>query len=113
MLTLKRIILGFLVLFFLFSLSRNFFEFQRNLGFYEEYKQEYEAAKQRNNQLQTELVKAKDPYMVEQTIRNELNMLKADEVAVLIPEPSPTPTVITPTPQPSYQQWWDRFFEQN
>ncbi len=113
MFTIKRLILGLLVIFFLFSLTRNFFEYRRNLEFYEEYRTEYDAAVQRNNELQSELVKAKDPSMVEKTIRNELHMLKDNEVAILIAEPTPTPIVLTPTPPPPHQQWIDLFFTQN
>lgn len=111
MITIKRIILGFLIIFFLSSLTRNFFEYRKNLSFYDGYKQAYEAEKEKNNQLKSELVKNKDPYQVEKTIRNQLNLQKENEIAVLMQEPSPTPTVITPTPPPPYKQWLDVFFQ--
>lgn len=110
MFTLKRIILGFLILFFLSSLTRNFFEYRRNLAFYEQYKKNYEEAKKRNNELKSQLVKNNDPYQVEKTIRDKLNLSKDNEVAVLLPEPSPTPTILTPTPVPNHLQWFDAIF---
>lgn len=112
MFTVKRIILGLLVLFFLSSLTRNFFEYRRNVAFYESYKEDYLAEKQRNTELKTKLVKSQDPYELEQTIRNDLNMVKGDEVAILLPEPSPTPVVVVPTKTPPYKEWFRVFFQQ-
>lgn len=106
----RTLILGLLSLFFLVSLTRNFFEYRRNLQFYESYKQNYEQVKHRNNELKSELVKNKDPYQVEKTIRDRLNLSKGKEVAVLMNEPSPTPTVLTPTPIPNHVQWWNTLF---
>jgi cell division protein FtsB len=110
MITVKRIILGFLIVFFLSSLTRNFFEYRKNLEFYDGYKNNYEEAKRRNNELKSQLVKNNDPYQVEKTIRNKLNLAKQNEVAVLLPEPSPTPIIITPTPVPNHVQWYEVFF---
>lgn len=110
MFTLKRIILGFLILFFLSSLTRNFFEYRRNVEFYQGYKKNYEDIKKRNTELKTELVKNNDPYQVEKTIRDKLNLAKQNEVAVLLQEPTPTPTVISPTPIPNHIQWYNTFF---
>lgn len=107
----KHIIIGFLVIFFSFSLTKNLFEYRRNLEFYESYKEEYKKVKEQNNKLQAKLVKMNDFYEMEKKIRNNLNLLKWSETAVIIPKPSPTPTVITPTPQPNYEQWVDTFLE--
>lgn len=111
MFTAKRIILFLLALFFLSSLTRNLFEYRRNLQFYQDYKQDYEKEKKKNTALKTELVKNNDPSQVEKTIRNKLNLLKKDEVAVLLPSPTPIPTIITPTPQAPYEQWRQLFFQ--
>lgn len=111
MFTAKRIILLFLALFFLSSLTRNLFEYKRNLQFYNDTKEEYEKERAKNTALKTELVKNNDPVQLEQTIRNKLNLLKKDEVAVLLPEPTATPTVITPTQMPAYKQWEHVFFQ--
>lgn len=110
MFTIKRIILGFLILFFLSSLTRNFFEYRRNLEFYEGYQENYEEVKKRNNELKSQLVKNNDPYQVEKTIRDKLNLAKDDEIAVLLQDPTPTPTVISPTPVPNHMQWFNTFF---
>ena len=111
MFTAKRVILLFLALFFLSSLTRNLFEYHRNLQFYNDTKADFEKEKAKNNALKSELVKNNDPVQIEQTIRNKLNLLKKDEVAVLLPEPTATPVVITPTTQPAYKQWQHLFFQ--
>lgn len=105
--TARRLVLGFLALFFLVSLTRSFFEYRRNLDFYEAYRREYEEAKRRNNELKSQLVKSQDVYEVEKTIRDRLNLSRKNEVAVLLPPPSPTPVVITPTPVPNYYRWYE------
>jgi hypothetical protein len=109
MFTIKKIILAFLILFFLSSLTRNFFEYRRNLEFYNDYKEDYETVKRKNNELKSQLVKNNDPYQVEKIIRDKLNLGKQKEVAVLLEQPSPTPTIVTPTPQPNHKQWLDAF----
>ena len=60
--------------------------------------------------LKTQLVKKSDTNEIEKTIRNKLNMLKQDEVAIILRQPTPTPLLITPTPLPNYLQWWQVFF---
>ena len=107
----KSILFFCLMLFFVYSLTRNFFEYKKNLAFYQNYKQEYEKEKKANSTLKTKLLKNSDPYEVEKTIRNKLNLLKPGEVAVIIPLPSPTPIVVTPTLAPVYQDWWNSFFK--
>ena len=110
MITLRRIIFGFFILFFLSSLTKNFFEYRKNIAFYEQYKVEYEAEKKRNNELKTQLVKNSDSFEMEKRIRNKLNLLKDGETAILLPEPTPTPTVVIPTPMPPQAQWAEVFF---
>jgi hypothetical protein len=107
----KNIILGFLMLFFLSSLTRNLFEYRRNLQFYNDTRADFEKEQKKNNALKSELVKNNDPVQLEQTIRNKLNLLKKDEVAVLLPEPTATPVIISPTPIPAYKQWQHLFFQ--
>lgn len=107
----KNVILGFLMLFFLSSLTRNLFEYRRNLSFYNNTKADFEKEKSKNNALKSELVKNNDPVQLEQTIRNKLNLLKKDEIAVILPEPTATPVISSPTPQPVYRQWQHLFFQ--
>jgi len=47
---------------------------------------------------------------VEKNIRQKLNLLKPNEIAIILPKITPTPS---PTPiikNPPYQQWWKLFF---
>jgi hypothetical protein len=97
---------------FLFtSLTRSYFEYQKNIMFYKSYRESYENEKKKNITLKTEVLKQGDPYEIEKTIRNKLNLLKENEVALIIPEPSPTPTPIITPSVPVYKQWWNVFFK--
>ena len=105
---------GFLFLLFLFlisSLTRNLFEYKKNYSFYENYKKEYEEARQKKTRLKTEILKKNDPNEIEKIIRNKLNLLRPNEIAIILPQPTPTPLIFTPTPLPVYQQWLETFFK--
>lgn len=106
----RKIVFFFLLLFFFSSLTKNLFDYRRRLTFYEEFKQDYEKAEKENIELKTALLKKSDPNEIEKTLRNKLNLLKPDEVAIILKHPSPTPAVITPTPLPNYLQWVKAFF---
>jgi len=56
-------------------------------------------------------VKTNDSFELEKIIRNKLNMVKPDEVMVVLPNPTPQPKVTAPTATPNYRQWWDVFFQ--
>lgn len=98
------------MLFFFSSLTKNLFDYKNKLDFYEGYQKDYEKENKRNIALKTQLLKKSDPYEIEKTIRNKLNLLKEGEVAIILPQPSPTPVIITPTPLPNYLQWQKVFF---
>ncbi|MDH7476020.1 MAG: septum formation initiator family protein [Microgenomates group bacterium] len=106
----KKIIFFLLLIFLFTSLTRSFFEYRKNLQFYQEYKQSYEKEKKNNLTLKTEILKKSDLNEIEKTIRNKLNLSKPNEMAVIIPNPTATPTpAISPT-LPVYQQWWRLYF---
>ncbi len=109
----KGMLAVFLIVFLLFSLLKNIFNYKDKMQFYEDYKQDYDAEKKKNIELKTEIVKKKSVAEVEKTIRNDLNLLKPDEVALILPSPTPTPVRITPTPAPNWKQWLDLFFKKN
>ncbi|OGK12810.1 hypothetical protein A3C98_04155 [Candidatus Roizmanbacteria bacterium RIFCSPHIGHO2_02_FULL_37_15] len=106
----RKVVLFLIVLFFFSSLTKNLLDYGKKLSFYEDYRREYENEKKRNIELKTQLLKKSDTNEIEKTIRNKLNLLKPDEVAIILRQPSPTPVVITPTPLPNYLQWWKVFF---
>lgn len=105
----RNVILIFFVLFFFSSLTRNFFEYQKNMSFYQSYKNDYENEKKKNIELKTQVLKSNDPSEIEKTIRNKLNMLKPSEVSIMVADPTPSPVQLTPTPQPNYDEWWHTF----
>ncbi len=84
-------------------------DYQKKLAFYQGYREDYEKEKKRNISYKTELLKKSDPYEIEKTIRNKLNLLKPDEIAIIMKQPTPTPVIISPTPLPNYLQWWQIF----
>ena len=109
----KRLLIFLFFLFLISSLTKNFFEYRKNYTFYEDFKNDYEKAKQKNTELKTGILKNGDTNQIEKIIRNKLNLLKPNEVAVILPNPTPTPLLITPTPQPIYKQWLNVFFKNN
>lgn len=109
----KGMLAVFLIVFLLFSLLKNIFNYKDKMQFYQDYKQDYDAERKKNIELKTEIVKKKSVAEVEKTIRNDLNLLKTDEVALILPSPTPTPVRVTPTPAPNWKQWLDLFFKKN
>ena len=106
----KRIIIILLLLFFFSSLTKTLFDYRKKVAFYEGYRNQYEKEKKLNTKLKTEILKKSAPAEVEKTIRNKLNLLFSDEVAIILPYPTPTIVTPTPTPLPNWQQWWNVFF---
>jgi len=105
----KTVFLLFMIFLFT-SLTRSYFEYQKNIKFYKSYQESYEKEKKKNITLKTEVLKQGDKYEIEKTIRNKLNLLKENEVALIIPESSPTPTPVVTPIIPVYRQWWSVFF---
>ena len=97
-------------IFFLFSsLIRNLFDYRNKLQFYQQYKKDYEREKKQNITLQTEVLKKTSQTELEKTIRNKLNLLQPDEIAIMLPSPTPIPITPTPIPLPVWEQWWKLF----
>jgi len=109
----KNIIFVFLLIFLFSSLLRNLFGYKSKLQFYQQFKQNFDREKKRNIELKTEVVRKKSQEEIEKTIRNDLNLLKDNEVALIIPLPTKIPTLITPTPLPNWKRWWELYFGRN
>lgn len=107
----KNIILLFLLIFLFSSLLRNLFSYKSKLDFYQQFKQNFDKEKKRSIELKTEVVRKKSQEEIEKTIRNNLNLLKDNEIALIIPSPTKTPVSITPVPAPNWQQWWELYFK--
>lgn len=101
--TIFVLIVGFLIV----SLTKNIFDYKKKVSFYTNYQTELNKEKQTNQKLQSEIKKSQDYNSVEKIIREKLNVLKPDEIAVILPERSPSLSP-TPTPhKPAYQQWFE------
>ena len=107
----RRFLLIVIILFLFFSLSKNIFDYHKTVSFYESYKSDYEKEKKSNITLKTMILKNNDPSELEKTIRNRLNLLKNNEVAVIIPQPTPTVSPASAPVLPIYQQWLMVFFK--
>jgi hypothetical protein len=107
-----RNILIILIGVFLFSsLIKNITELQKNKRFYIAFQDEYEREKDKNNKLNMQAVKEADRLELEKTIRNKLNLLKDNEIAIIVPTPTLEPPMVSLTPLPVYQQWLHVFFK--
>jgi cell division protein FtsB len=107
----KKVIFVLFLIFLFSSLLKNIFNYQGRLQFYQDYKKDYENERRRQRELQTAILKKKSAQELEKTIRNKLNLLKADEVAILLPSPTPPPATITPSSLPNWVKWWQVFFK--
>jgi len=101
----RRIILLFLVVFLLSSLTRSLGEYQNNQLFYQKSRAEFEKEQNLNKELQTKLIKSKDIHQFEKIVRDKLDLHKKDEYVLIIPNPTPTVNIPTPTPLPPVSQW--------
>ena len=105
----KKILFLLFFLFLFSSLTKSLFDYQKKVDFFEIYKKENEKEKKRNITLKTEIIKNSDQYQLEKTIRNNLNYLKPEETAIIVPKATPTPFQITPKPLPVWRQWANLF----
>jgi cell division protein FtsB len=109
----KNVFILLLGLFLLSSLIKSYSEYRKNVSFYNKYQADYQKELQNNTHLKTQIVKATDSAEVEKTIRNKLNLLKENEVAIIVPTPTSVPTTPTPAPQAVYKQWLNLFLKEN
>jgi hypothetical protein len=101
-----------IVLFFLLiSLARNVFDYQRNISFYEETKINFEKATLKNKELILHKQANSSPFEVEKNLRNKQNLLRKNEIIVIIPSPSPIPIQAARLSEPPYRQWIRLFFQ--
>jgi len=102
----------FSVVFFILisSLIKNVLNYQNALKFYEQYKNNFEKEKNKNQRLKTEILKKSSLAEVEKTIRNQLNLIQPDEIVVIINQPTFTPSP-SPTPNLSNIQKWLQLYQ--
>lgn len=105
----KKIAVIFLLIFLFYSLISNLFNYQKKFQFYKDYNKDYQDLLEKNKKLKMEILKNQDYYTIERNIREKLNLLRPNEVAIILPKTTPTPSP-SPKPQkPVYQQWLELF----
>jgi len=109
----KNIAIFLLVIFLFSSLLKNLFTYSSKLQFFQQFKQDYDKEVKQNIELKTQVVQKKSPEEVEKTIRNDLNLLKNNEIALIIPSPTKVPQTVVLPPKSNWQQWWELFFKLN
>jgi len=102
----------FIVLFFLvISLIRNVADYQRNISFYDQTKNNLDKAASENKALKVRKQAGSSPFEIEKNLRNKQNLLRENEIIIIIPSPSPLPTpFIRPSEYP-YKQWIRLFLQ--
>lgn len=106
----RKLILTTLVAFLIYSLSKNIFDYQKKFVFFEDYKKGRQKELEKNKRLKSDIVKNQDYYTVEKNIRQKLNLLKPNEIAIILPKITPSPSPTPVIKKPSYQQWFELFF---
>ncbi len=106
----KKVLFILLMLFLFSSLTKTIADYLQNMSFYQDYKTEYEKEKKRNVVLKTEIIKNNDPYQLEKTIRNNLNLAHENETEIILPQPTEAPITPRPTEAPTWKQWQNVFF---
>ena len=100
-----------IVLFFLIiSLIRNVLDYQRNISFYDQTRINFEKAALKNKELIIRKQANSSPFEVEKNLRNKQNLLRKNEIIVIIPSPSPSPLPSTRPVESPYRQWIRLFF---
>lgn len=107
---LKKLTFVFIALLLLYSLSRNLFEYSGKMEYLRQNQNEVKTLKDDNKELKTRLKQSEDYYVVEREIRENLNLTKPGEVAVILPAitptMTPTPTVYKSTPKQWIEVFW-------
>lgn len=106
---LKKVAFFIVSVILIYSLTQRIFSYQKKIEFFQDYKSDLEAEREKNKKLKSQVLRRQDYYTVEKDIRQKLNLLKPDEIAILLPRSTPSPT---PTPEiikPPAIQWWELF----
>lgn len=106
----KNIVVFIFITFLIYSLSRSLFDYKKKFSFFEEYKIEWQKQLDKNKKLKSEILKNQDYYTVEKNIRQKLNLLKPNEIAIILPKITATPSPTPEIKKASYEQWLELFF---
>ena len=107
----RKILFVIVLLFLVISFIRIAMDYQRNISFYDQTKNNYDKALLENKELKVHKQAGSSPFEVEKSLRNRQNLLRKDEIIVIIPPPSPIPTIsVLPSEYP-IRQWIRLFFQ--
>ena len=107
----RKIVFLIVLLFLVVSLIRNVADYQRNISFYDQIKSNFDKAFLENKSLKVHKQAGSSPFEIEKSLRNKQNLLRENELMVIIPSPSAVPTpYLRPTDLP-YKQWARLFFQ--
>lgn len=106
----KKIVLFFLFFFIVFSLTKNIFDYKNKISFFQQLKSEFVNETEKNKKLKAELAKTNDYYYLEKNIREKLNLVKPNEIVVILPKTEPQKVKNKETiRKPTYTQWLELF----
>ncbi len=107
----RKVVFIIVLLFLVISLIRNTADYQRNLSFYDQTKDNFEKSLLENKEMKVQKQAGSSPFEVEKSLRNKQNLLRQNEIIIIIPSPSPFPTpFVRPTEYP-LRQWMRLFFQ--
>jgi hypothetical protein len=106
----RKIAFLIVFLFLVISLVRNIFDYQKNISFYDQTRLNFEKATIENKELKLHKQSSSSPFEMEKNLRNKQNLLRKNEIIVIIPSPSPSPVLIPRPLEPPYRQWIRLFF---
>lgn len=107
----RKVVFIIVLLFLVISLIRNVADYQRNISFYDQTKNNFEKALLENKELKMQKQSSSSPFEVEKSLRNKQNLLRNNEIILIIPSPSPFLTPIAKPSEYPYIQWMRLFFQ--
>ena len=107
----RKIVFLIVLLFLVISFVRIALDYQRNISFYDQIKNNYNKALLENKELKVHKQAGSSAFEVEKNLRNKQNLLRENEIIVIVPPLSPFPSpFVQPTDYPA-RQWMRLFFQ--
>jgi len=107
----RKTIFFIVLLFLIISLIRNATDYQRNISFYDQTKSNYNKALLENKELKVHKQASSSPFEVEKNLRNKQNLIRNNEIVIIVSSPSLAPTPFVKPTEPPYKQWIRLFFQ--
>jgi cell division protein FtsB len=102
---LKNTILSIIIIALTASLIKNYQDSKIKQQILIEYQNEVSKLKSEDKKLQAEIKKSADSRFVEEEARNKLNLIKKNEISLIVPKLTITPTPVPIRPIPNWQKW--------